>query len=214
MPLPSPAKPFASNRFLQIVAAIYAVAWIVAAIRPRDFQTWALENLLVVIFIGLLVGTHRRFAFSNVSYLLLAIFLCFHAYGAHYGYANTPVGFWLKSSFGLSRNPYDRIIHCAFGFLLVYPLREMLVRLAGLRPGATLWLAPSLVLAASSFFEIVEAVVAELVSPGAGPQWLGGQGDEWDTQSDMLVATVGALATMMAAWWVERKSGVNRGFES
>jgi putative membrane protein len=203
--LPSPGKPFASNRFLQILSALYALVWLVAAIGPRDFPTWALENLLVVLFVALLAATYRRFAFSNTSYLLLGIFLCFHAYGAHYGYAHTPFGDWLKSSFALQRNPYDRIIHCAFGFLLVYPLREILLRIARIRPGATLWLAPSMILAASTFFEVVEAIVAELVSPGAGPEWLGGQGDPWDSQSDMTVATLGALATMAVAWLVERR---------
>jgi putative membrane protein len=205
LPTPTAGKPFTANRLLQIVAAVYAVIWIVAAIAPRDFLTWALENLLVVLFVALVAATYRRFAFSDASYLLLALFLCFHAYGAHYGYANTPLGFWLKSSLGLGRNPYDRIIHCAFGLLLVYPLREMLLRLGGLRPAVTLWLAPSLVLALSTFFEVVEAIVATIVSPESGPQWLGGQGDEWDSQSDMLVATLGALATMAVTWWLERK---------
>lgn len=205
LPIPTAGKPFSANRLLQIVGIVYGLVWIVAAIAPRDFLTWALENLLVVIFVAVVVSTYRRFAFSNASYVLLALFLCFHAYGAHYGYANTPFGFWLKSSFGLGRNPYDRIIHCAFGFLLVYPLHEMLIRLAGLRPRVTLWLAPSLILAISTFFEVVEAVVARIVSPESGPQWLGGQGDEWDAQSDMLVATAGALATMSVTWLLERR---------
>ncbi len=208
--LPTAGRPFASNRLLQVVAALYAVVWIVAAIHPRDFPTWLIENLLVVAFIGLLVFTYRRFAFSDASYVLLALFLCFHAYGAHYGYANTPLGFWLKSSLGLGRNPYDRIIHCAFGFLLVFPLHELLVQRAGLTARVTWWLAPSLILALSTLFEVIEAITAEILSPGTGPQWLGGQGDEWDTQSDMMVATLGALGTMAIVWWLGRGCGKRR----
>lgn len=208
---PTAGKPFSSNRLLQWVAAVYGVVWIVAAIGPRDFPTWAIENLLVVLFVALLAGTYRRFAFSNASYVLLALFLGFHAYGAHYGYANTPLGFWLKDAFALGRNSYDRIIHCAFGLLLVYPLREILLRMAGLSMGSARWLAPAMILGLSSFFEVVEAITAEIVSPGAGPQWLGGQGDEWDSQSDMIAATLGAIVTMVVVWCIEgrpRKGGV------
>jgi putative membrane protein len=124
--------PFRENRFLHVVLAAYALAWIAAAINPLDWLVWALENILVVALVGVLAATYRRFAFSNLSYLLIALYLSLHAIGTHTGYAQTPIGFWLKDTLDLSRNPYDRIIHFGFGLLLAYPFHELLVRTSGL----------------------------------------------------------------------------------
>ena len=198
------SPPFFSNRFLQIVLAGYALVWFGAAIRPRDWPTWALENIAVVIFLAMLAATYRRFTFSNLSYLLITVFLSLHAVGAHSGYAQSPVGFWLNEMLGLQRNPYDRIIHFAFGLLMSYPVREILMRSGSISGGAANWLPMSLMLAASVCFEVIEAVVAELVSPGSGPAWLGAQGDEWDAQLDMAMALLGALVAMLITWWWER----------
>ena len=198
------SPPFFSNRFLQILLAGYALIWIGTAIRPRDWSTWALENIAVVIFLAMLAATYRRFTFSNLSYLLITVFLSLHAVGAHSGYAQSPVGFWLKEMLALQRNPYDRIIHFAFGLLMAYPVREILIRSGAISGGAANWLPVSLMLTANVCFEIIEAVVAELVSPGSGPAWLGAQGDEWDAQLDMAMALLGALAAMLITWWRER----------
>jgi len=204
-----PSAPFSSNRFLQAVLGIYAVVWVITAINPLDWSTWALENLLVVIFIGILAFTCRRFVFSNTSYLLIAIYLTFHAIGAHTGYAQSPAGNWLKTVFDLERNPYDRIIHCAFGLLLAYPLRELMIRTGGVRPVTASWMAICLILAASTFFEVIEAIVAERISPGTGPAWLGAQGDEWDAQFDMGLALLGAMAAMLITRWRERAAALH-----
>jgi len=203
LPCMSASPPFSSNRFLQAMLSGYALVWIAAAIMPRDWPTWALENLLVVIAIGVFAVTYRRFAFSNLSYLLIAIFLCLHAIGAHSGYMHTPVGDWMKTTLGLARNPYDRVIHCAFGLLLAYPVRELLIRTGDVRGWAANWLPIGLVVAASTCFEVIESAVAEMVSPGTGPAWLGAQGDEWDAQLDMAAALLGAVAAMLIAWWRE-----------
>lgn len=195
---------FSAHRFLHILLALYAVVWISTAIHPRDWQTWALENLLVAVFAGTLAATYRRFTFSDLSYLLIAIFLCLHAIGAHTGYAHTPVGDWLKAALGLERNPYDRVIHAAFGLLLAYPMRELLIRTGKVSGGVANWLALAVVMAASSCFEVAEAAVAEIVSPGTGPAWLGAQGDEWDAQLDMAASFVGAGVAILITWVRER----------
>ena len=186
--------------FRAILLAAYATIWVLLAIAPRDRAAWVLENLLVVFFVGALVFTFRRFAFSNRSYFLIAIFLSLHAVGAHYTYAQTPFGEWLKEAFDLSRNHFDRIIHFCFGLLMAYPAREILLRVAGIHRVAALWLTVAAVLAASAVFEIAEAVAAQIVSPGEGPRWLGGQGDVWDAQSDMVLALIGATAAMLLTW--------------
>jgi len=203
---------FTQNRFLQRVLAAYALVWIGTAINPRDWLTWALENILVVIFAAILVATYRRFTFSNSSYLLIALFLSLHAVGTHTGYAHSPVGDWLKEVLSLRRNPYDRIIHFGFGLLLAYPFRELLIRTGNLRGWAANGSPVCLILAASVGFEVMESLVAEIVSPGTGPAWLGAQGDEWDMQFDLAAALLGALVAMLFTYGRERaasKRGVS-----
>lgn len=186
------------NYFLPVALGIFVVFWIALAIHPLDRQDWLLENLLNFITFAVLGATYSRFRFSNVSYALILIFICFHTIGAHYTYAKVPAGFWLQDCLHLSRNHYDRIIHFSFGLLLVYPMRELLARSAHAHARSALWLAVAALAALSSFFEIIEAVVAQLVRPDLGSAYLGTQGDIWDAQEDMAAAFIGAL--LAAAW--------------
>ena len=194
------AKP---NRVLAGIIAFYGLVFVATAISPRDFSTWLIENLLVFVFVTILVVTHRRFGFSNVAYALIAIFLCLHAIGTHTGYAHSGIGDWVKAALGLRRNYYDRLIHFSFGLLLAYPLRDLLARAAGVTKRASDWYAVALIMAASTVFEVLEWIVAETVSPGMGPEWLGAQGDEWDSQLDMLAALIGATITVLVTWGVD-----------
>lgn len=187
--------------------AWYGLLWTALAIAPRDRQDWLLENLLALAAVAILAVTYRRFQFSSPSYLLITAFLSLHAVGAHYTYAEVPVGFWLQHGFGLSRNPFDRLVHFAYGLFLAYPLREILVRLAGVKGFWSYYLPLSGMLAQSGFFEIVEALVAQIVSPELGAAYLGTQGDEWDAQKDMLAAGSGALLCMMAVMVAPTQSG-------
>ncbi len=174
----------------------YCVFWVWLAIDPLNRRDWLLENLLVLILIPLLLLTYRRFEFSLSSYCLIGLFLVLHAFGAHYTYAEVPLGFWLRDLGGLSRNPFDRIAHFAYGAFLVYPIRELLVRQAGLRGWWAFALPVCVVLAQSGFFEVLEAIVAMIVSPELGNVYLGTQGDEWDAQHDMAAALAGSVLTM------------------
>ena len=153
------------------------MVWIVAAIRPLDRPAWVLENILLVVFVGALALNWRRLQLSNTSWILLATFVILHTIGAHYTYEKMPLGIWSKDFFHLSRNHYDRFAHGAFGFLLAFPIRELLLRFSGIRRGIwSLALPVAIILAVSGCFEIVESVVAQIVAPGKGVDWLGGQG--------------------------------------
>lgn len=174
----------------------YSVFWVWLAIDPLNRRDWLLENLLVLTLIPLLLLTHRRFEFSLTSYCLIGLFLVLHAFGAHYTYADVPLGFWLRDLGGWSRNPFDRIAHFAYGALLVYPIRELLVRQTGVGGWWAYALPVCVVLAQSGFFEVLEAVVAVIVSPELGNIYLGTQGDEWDAQHDMAAALGGSVLTM------------------
>ena len=189
--------------FLPGVVGGYATFWIALAIHPLDRGDWFLENLLIFISVAVLGLTCRRFRFSNVSYALILIFLAFHTIGAHYTYAKVPAGFWLQHSLHLSRNHYDRVIHFAFGFLLLYPMFELLTRSGRVKQAWAPWLAAAALWALSSFFEIVEAVVAMIVRPDLGAAYLGTQGDIWDAQKDMACAFVGSI--IVAIWVTIRR---------
>jgi putative membrane protein len=190
--------------FLPIAVGVYLILWIALAISPRDRSDWFLENLLIFISVAVLAITYRRFQFSNASYLLILIFLAFHTIGAHYTYSKVPAGFWLQHWFHLSRNHYDRVIHFAFGFLLVYPMTEVLERSGRVKQMWAPWLAASALWALSSFFEIVEAVIAMIVRPDLGTAYLGTQGDMWDAQKDMACAFVGSI--IVASWLTVRRA--------
>src|SRR5207302_5808390 len=156
------------------------------AIHPVDRQAWVLENILVVIFVAALAFTHRRLQLSNSSYLFIALFLLLHMVGAHYTYAKMPLGLWAKDFFGFSRNHFDRVAHFGFGFVLAFPVRELLLRFSGIRRGWSFWIAAGVILAVSGFFEILESIVADTVPPGQGADWLGGQGHGAEPPTDTL----------------------------
>lgn len=193
-----------SNRSLFIVLAGYALFWVVLAIHPLDRSDWFLENLLVFVTAIVLGSTYRRFRFSNASYVWILVFLAVHTVGAHYTYAKVPAGFWLQDWLHLQRNHYDRVIHFSFGLLLLYPMRDLLMNAAGARPNWAAWLSVVALSALSSFFEIVEAVVAQVVRPDLGAAYLGTQGDMWDAQKDMGAAFIGAV---VAALWLTFRRG-------
>jgi putative membrane protein len=180
-----------------VLLAWYVLWWSVLAINPLDRKDWALENALALALVGTLITTHRRFRFSVLSYLLITLFMTLHAVGAHYTYAEVPLGFWLKDILSLSRNPFDRIVHFAFGLLLVYPLKELLIRTGRVSGFWSVYLPISGILAQSGLFELVEGLVAQIVNPELGAAYLGTQGDEWDAQKDMAAALAGAALMAM-----------------
>ena len=194
----------ARNRPLQVMIAVYALIWLALAIQPLDRSDWLLENLLVFAFVGLLVWTYPRFQFSNFSYFLFLIFLVLHTYGAHYTYSETAFGFWLRDTYGFSRNPYDRIVHFMFGLLLTYPMRELAQRLLELRRFWSYLIPLMAALSMSSAYEQIESWVARIVSPELGAAYLGTQGDEWDAQKDMDRAMTGAVICLGLIWLGER----------
>ncbi len=204
------AQALRDNRFLQLLLVWLVGLWIVTAIEPFNRRDWLLENLLVFVYGALLIATYRRFPFSNLSYGLFGVFLSLHLVGAHYTYAETPLGFWLQEALDLQRNHYDRIVHFLFGLLLAWPFRELLMRAAGVRRCWSYLLVVVTVLGFSGFYEALEGVVAVIVSPELGAAYLGTQGDEWDAQKDTALAFSGAVIAMTVCWWADRR-GYGRG---
>lgn len=191
-----------ADRLTRVFAAVCVVVWLWTAIGPVDRQAWALENLLLILFALGLFLARGRLHLSSASHAFIFAFFLLHIIGAHYTYSHMPLGLWAERLLHLTRNPYDRVTHFAFGLLLAFPVRELLLRYSGITRRSSYWLATCLILAVSGIFEIIESMVAETVAPGAGVAWLGGQGDPWDAQNDMLMALAGALFLMaLAAVW-------------
>jgi len=188
---------FKNNRLLHVLIAVYLVVWVLAAINPLHPDDWLLENVLVFTFVPLLVLTYRRFRLSDLSYILITVFMILHSVGSHYTYAEVPFGFWLQDAFHLSRNHYDRIVHFSFGLLMAYPIREIFLRVANARGFWAYYLPLDVTLAFSGLYEIIEWLAAAATNPELGAAYLGTQGDVWDAQKDMGLAAFGALTCMV-----------------
>ncbi|HET8883424.1 MAG TPA: DUF2238 domain-containing protein [Solimonas sp.] len=193
------------RRYVAVLVAIYALLWLVLAIHPLDRHDWLLENALVLAFGIGLWASHRQFVFSRISYTLIFVYLCLHAVGAHYTYAEVPyesawhalTGHSFNAMFGWDRNNFDRIVHFSYGLLLAYPLREVFLRVADARGFWGYFLPLDVTLSTSALYELIEWAAAEMFGGDLGMAYLGTQGDVWDAQKDMACAGLGALLAML-----------------
>lgn len=190
-------KPFSGSRepLALCLAALLFLAW--SGIGPHDRVTWLLEVAPVVMGIPLLAATFRPFPLSPLLYRLIFLHAIILMLGGHYTYANVPFGFWMQDIFGFARNHYDRIGHFAQGFIPAMIAREVLLRKTSLVPGRWLFfIVVCICLAFSALYELIEWWTALLFGQAADA-FLGTQGDVWDTQWDMFLAMVGAVAAQI-----------------
>lgn len=201
------------NVYLSVLALIFAIEWTVLALSPLDRADWALENVIVVLFVVLLASTYRQFPLSRVSYTLIFLFLMLHEVGAHYTYAKVPYDAWFHNLFGYSlnqamgfeRNHFDRLVHFCYGLLLAYPIREVFIRIADVRGFWAYFLPIDLTMSTSMMFELFEWGAAELFAGDLGIAYLGAQGDIWDAHKDMVLASLGALIAMLMTAFINLK---------
>jgi putative membrane protein len=185
--------PFQKNYWLWIFLTVFTSIWVNTLIGTNDLNNWFLENTLTVIFMLFLVFSFRKYQFSDLSYLLICVYLCLHVYGSKYTYAENPFGYWLKDYFHFGRNHYDRIVHFSFGFLLAYPMRELFLRWLKY-PKTVSWILPiEITLSISGLYELIEWAVADVFFKAQGDAYLGTQGDIWDAQKDIFMALMGAI---------------------
>lgn len=179
----------------QVLLAITVGVLIWSAVSPRDRGVWWMEVAPLLLGGAALAATSRRFPLTPLAYRLIFLFGLILMVGGHYTYAEVPLGFWFKETFGLSRNHFDRLGHFFQGVVPALLAREFLIRRTPLRPGKALfWVCVSVAMAVSASYELIEWVAAIRTAPEQGTAFLGTQGDEWDAQKDMLMATLGALA--------------------
>lgn len=185
--------PFQKNYWLWIFITVFTGIWISTLVGTTDMNNWLLENTLTFLFVLFLLFSYRKYKFSDLSYLLICVYLCLHVYGSKYTYAENPLGYWLKDVFHTERNHYDRIVHFSFGFLLAYPMRELFLKWIGY-PKLVSWILPiEITLSISAFYELIEWAVADVFFKAQGDAYLGTQGDIWDAQKDIFLAFTGAI---------------------
>ena len=188
------------------LAAIVSGALIVSGIAPYDRLTWWMEVAPALIALPLLIATHKRYPLTDLLAVLIALHCLVLIGGGAYTYARVPFGFWLQDWLGTVRNPYDKIGHFMQGFVPAMIAREILLRGAyvrGRRMAAFLCICVAMMI--SACYELIEWGAAVAMGQGAD-EFLGTQGDVWDTQSDMLMALIGSSCAMLfLSRWHDRQ---------
>ena len=201
----SPAYPY----WLLGLFALWFGAWAIRPPHPGDFF---LEHVFTVAFIIFICWNHFHFRLSNLSYTMIFVFMCLHVVGAHYTYSEVPYDEWLRALgrligiddfslqrlFGFERNHYDRLVHFSFGLTMAYPVRELFIRVVRVHGFWGYYLPLDVMMSFSVVYELIEWGVAVIIAGDIGPSYLGTQGDEWDAQKDMALATLGGLIAMTA----------------
>jgi putative membrane protein len=182
-----------------------AAAFLISGYHPETTFDWALENVAILGGVLLAVCTYRRLPLSDLSYLLLFIFLCFHEWGAHFKYSDVPLGEWMKAILHTHRNHFDRVCHFSFGLMFSYPMQEIAIRVLRVTGRWRYYLPIECTLALSAFYEMLEAAMASVLSPQRGEEFVGMQGDIWDSQKDMLMAGIGSIVAMVVLYYVRKR---------
>jgi putative membrane protein len=195
---------FRENRLLQVLCVAMAVVIVVTGYRPEKVFDWWLENIAALSFLAVLALTWRRLPLSNLSYLLIFVYLSMHEWGAEYKYSDVPLGEWMKPWLGTTRNHYDRVMHFSYGLLLAYPMQEWFMRVVGVTSNWRYLLPVESTLAFSACYEMLEAFAASVLTPERGEEFVGMQGDMWDSQKDMFMAGLGAVTAMIVIAAVRR----------
>jgi putative membrane protein len=179
---------------------IYALVFLVCAIKPFDRAVWWAENAPILAVVGLVGLAGRRHAFSPMAYALMLVLPVLHTIGGHFTFERVPFD-WVTSLFDFERNHYDRIAHFSVGFY-AYAIAEMLWARRLVRSRTVLLAFPVCVIfTVAALYELFEWQYAVIADPTAGIAVLGSQGDIWDAQKDMLADGLGGIAaTLLFAW--------------
>lgn len=203
--------------FALTLLGAFALIFILLAIEPATRSDWLLENALTVAALAWLIPSYRRLPLSNLACGLLFAFGVLHEIGAHYQYSDVPYDRWfaaisggqsLDALLGFERNQYDRLVHFLYGLLITPVAAEVIAARVRLR-GVWLFLLPvTFVMSHSLIYELIEWFAASLFGGDLGQAYLGTQGDVWDAQKDMFLATLGSLiAQPLWMWRLAGRSG-------
>lgn len=185
------------SQYLAAASIMLAALLAISGIRPYDRTTWILEVFPVIIALPVLWAGYRRFPLTTLLYVCIFFHALVLITGGVYTYARVPLGFYIADFFHLSRNPYDKIGHFFQGAVPALAAREIFIRGQYVRGRNMLaFIVICVVLAISAMYELIEWAAAIMLGQGAD-EFLGTQGDPWDTQSDMLFALIGAITVLI-----------------
>ena len=189
--------PSQKNLLITLIIIFFAVlVW--SVIDPKRLLTWFLEVVPALIGFVVLVMTYRRFPLTSLLYVLITIHAIILMIGGHYTYAHVPLFDWIRDTFGFSRNHYDRVGHFAQGFVPAMIAREVLIRTSPLKEGKWLFfVVVCICLSISAMYELIEWQYAVIKGGESADEFLGSQGDIWDTQSDMALALVASITALL-----------------
>ena len=187
-----------SNRnFFLTLLTILVVVFVWSVIAPLERLTWWLEIFPILIALPILFLSYKNLQFTRLAYILMLIHAIILLVGGHYTYAEVPLFNWLRDTFELSRNYYDRVGHLAQGFVPAIIAREILLKKSPLVSGRWLFfIVCCICLSISVMYEFIEWWTAVLEG-GAADAFLGTQGDVWDTQWDMFCALIGSILAQL-----------------
>mgnify|MGYP006191095261 FL=1 len=182
---------------LQLYTILFFLGLLISGINPKEYFTWFLEVLPAIIGFAILAFTFNRFRFTNFAYFFILIHCFILFWGGHYTYAEVPFFEWIKDTFEQSRNNYDKVGHFAQGFVPAIIVRELFIRKNVIANKSFFnFIIVAVCLAISAAYEWLEWGVSLCTGDG-GDAFLGTQGYIWDTQSDMLYATIGAICMIV-----------------
>lgn len=193
-------------RLLSVITLLLLAALIHSGISPYDRTTWLMEVAPVLIVLPLLWLTYRRYPLTPLLYTLIFFHALILIFGGMYSYARVPLGFEVQQWLDLGRNPYDKLGHFFQGLVPALAAREILLR-GGYVQGRKMlgFVVCCIALAISAVYELIEWWAALALGQGAD-EFLGTQGDPWDTQSDMFCALLGAIAGQwLFGGWQDRQ---------
>ncbi|HFZ1899148.1 TPA: DUF2238 domain-containing protein [Serratia marcescens] len=195
-----------SPLLLSVITLLLLAALIHSGISPYDRTTWLMEVAPVLIVLPLLWLTHRRYPLTPLLYTLIFFHALILIFGGMYSYARVPLGFEVQQWLDLDRNPYDKLGHFFQGLVPALAAREILLR-GGYVQGRKMlgFVVCCIALAISALYELIEWWAALALGQGAD-EFLGTQGDPWDTQSDMFCALLGAMCGLLLfGRWQDRQ---------
>jgi putative membrane protein len=182
---------------IQLYSLLFFAGLLVSGIHPKEYFTWFLEVLPAIIGLLILAFTYKEFRFTNFTYFFILIHCYILFLGGHYTYAEVPPFEWIKETFHQTRNNYDKVGHFAQGFIPAMITRELFIRKNVIANQSFFnFVIVAVCLAISAAYEWLEWGVSLCTGDG-GDAFLGTQGYVWDTQSDMLYATIGAISMLI-----------------
>jgi putative membrane protein len=184
-------------KYIYLLLTFFGVTFLWSIINPKENFTCFLEIIPAIIGLLILALTFKKFRFTNFTYTLILIHCIILFVGGHYTYAEVPLFDYIKEIFHQSRNNYDKVGHFAQGFVPAMIIRELFIRKKVIANQSFFnFIIVSICLAISAVYEWIEWFVSIATGDG-GDAFLGTQGYVWDTQSDMLFATIGAIAALL-----------------